>query len=82
MADSFQTLDSKIRVLLGAFDRLEAENRSFRRIGGGDGAGISHEDVIGQLESLKLEKEKLEKKLDLVEKAIERVIGQIDSLEF
>ena len=81
MPDSFETLEDKIRGLLGAIDRLETENRSFRSMAGENGGRLSHQEIVNQVESLRLEKEKLEKKLALVEQTIGRVLGQLDRLE-
>ena len=81
MPDKFQTLEDRIRRLLKAVDLLETDNRSFRSMIGGDGKQMSRQDIIGQVESLKLEKEKLERKLALVEQSISRILGELDRLE-
>jgi hypothetical protein len=80
MPDKFQTLEDRIRRLLKAVDLLETDNRSFRSMIGGD-KQMSRQDIIGQVESLKLEKEKLERKLALIEQSISRILGELDRLE-
>lgn len=80
MSNKFQTLEDRIRRLLKAMDLLETDNRSFRSMVGGD-KQMSRQDIIGQVESLKLEKEKLERKLALIEQSISRILGELDRLE-
>ncbi|MCE5271685.1 hypothetical protein LLH00_10430 [bacterium] len=80
MPDRFQSLEDKIKRLLKVVDQLEAENRSFRSLVGGS-QQMSRQDIVSQVESLKLEKEKLERKLSLVDETLSRVLGELDHLE-
>jgi len=80
MPDRFQSLEDRIKRLLKAVDQLEAENRSFRSLVGGS-QQMSRQDIVNQVESLKLEKEKLERKLSLVDETLTRVLGELDHLE-
>lgn len=80
MPDRFQSLEDKIKRLLKAVDQLEAENRSFRSLVGGS-QQMSRQDIVNQVESLKLEKEKLERKLSMVDETLTRVLGELDHLE-
>jgi len=43
---------------------------------------LSQAEVIGQVESLRLEKDKLQKKLALVERSLDCIISELDDLEF
>ena len=81
MPDRLQTLEEKIRGVLDAYDRLETENRSIRALVDQEGSQISEREIVGQVESLKLEKEKLERKLQLVDQALARVVQQLEKLE-
>jgi seryl-tRNA synthetase len=81
MTETLNEMEVKIKKLLTLMDRLETENRAYRSMAQGGGESFSETEVASRIESLRLEKEKLEKKLDLVERTLDRVISEIDNPE-
>ena len=81
MTETLNEMEVKIRKLLAVMDRLETENRAYRSMTQGNGENLSQAEVASRIESLRLEKEKLEKKLALVEKTLDRIISEIDKQE-
>jgi seryl-tRNA synthetase len=82
MTEALQKLEEKIKQLLVLVDRLETENNSLRSMAQVGQEQLSQAEVIGQIESLRLEKDKLEKKLGLVERSLDGIISELDNLEF
>lgn len=82
MTEALQKLEEKLKQLLVLVDRLETENNSLRSMARVGQEQLSQAEVIGQIESLRLEKDKLQKKLALVERSLDRIISELDNLEF
>ena len=82
MSEALQRLEEKLKKLLVLVNRLETENSSLRSMAQGSQEQLSQAEVIGQIESLRLEKDRLEKKLALVERSLDRIISDLDDLEF
>jgi len=82
MTETLQKLEEKLKQLLVLVDRLETENNSLRSMAQVGQEQLSQAEVIGQIESLRLEKDKLEKKLALVERSLDRIISELDNIEF
>ncbi|MBN2288401.1 MAG: hypothetical protein JXQ83_03645 [Candidatus Glassbacteria bacterium] len=81
MTEALERLEGKIKRLLALVDRLESENRVFRSMAETDKENLSETEVVARIEGLKLEKEKLEKKLELAQRTLDRIISQIDNPE-
>lgn len=81
MSEALAKLESKIKQLLDSMESLQAENRSFRALAGESNARLPRQQVAGRIEALKLEKEKLEKKISRVEQGLSRVLEELDKLE-
>ena len=82
MSKVFQKLEEKINELLDMMEHLESENNSFRSLVGAEGEHMTQAQVINRLESLKLEKEKLERKLASIEKGLEKALEKLEKLDF
>ena len=82
MNEELQKLEEKLKQLLVLVDRLETENNSLRSMARVGQEQLSQAEVIGQVESLRLEKDKLQKKLALVERSLDCIISELDDLEF
>lgn len=82
MSEALQRLEEKLKQLLVLVDRLQTENNSLRAMAHGSQEKLSEAEVIGQIESLRLEKDRLDKKLALVERSLDRIISDLDNLEF
>ncbi len=82
MSEALQRLEEKLKQLLVLVDRLETENNSLRLMAQGSREQLSQAEVIGQIESLRLEKDRLEKKLALVERSLDHIISELDNLKF
>lgn len=81
MTEALNAVETKIKKLLTVMDRLETENRAYHSMAQGGEENLSQAEVASRIESLRLEKEKLEKKLALVEKTLDRIISEIDKSE-
>ncbi len=81
MSEALERLESKIKQLLDSMESLRAENRSFRALAGESNGTLSRQQVAGRIESLRLEKEKLEKKMSRIEQGLSRVLEELDKLE-
>ncbi len=77
-----EKLEEKLKELLELIDNLESENRSYRSLIAGNSSEMTKDQVIDELEKMRLEKEKLERKMELVKKSLERVLGELDRLKF
>jgi len=82
MSEALYRLEEKLKQLLVLVDRLETENNSLRSMAQVSQEQLSQAEVIGQVESLRLEKDKLQKKLALVERSLDCIISELDDLEF
>ena len=82
MSEALYRLEEKLKQLLVLVDRLETENNSLRSMAQVSQEQLSQAEVIGQIESLRLEKDKLQKKLALVERSLDCIISELDDLEF
>lgn len=87
MSESMQVLEVRLKQLLDRMDELEVENKSIRSLASQRPDKLSPAEQAGQaekinrLESLRLEKQKLEQKLTQVERSLDRIIEQLDKLE-
>ena len=81
MQDALQNLEVMVKRLLERVDSLETENESIRAVVNEKGSEMSQQELVKQLEGLKLEKAKLEKKMSLAQDKIEGLISEIDRLE-
>jgi len=81
MSEALERLEGKIKQLLALIDRLETENRSLRSMAQSGDQSQSQAELIGRIEKHRLEKAKLEQKLVLVERSLDRVISEIDKTE-
>lgn len=81
MSEALAKLESKIKQLLDSMESLQAENRSFRALAGESSGTLSRQQVAERIESLRREKEKLEKKMSRLQQGISRVLDELDKLE-
>ena len=81
ITEALDRLEAKIRELLTSLENLREENSAFRRVAGQKDRGLSTQEVIGRIDSLKLEKERLESKMERAEQALERIIEKFDKLD-
>ncbi len=81
MSEALAKLESKIKQLLDSMGSLQAENRSFRALAGESNGKLSRQQVAERIESLRREKEKLEKKMSRLQQGISRVLDELDKLE-
>ena len=81
MSEALAKLETKIKQLLDSMESLQAENRSFRALAGENSGKLSGQQVAGHIESVRLEKEKLEKKISRIEQGLSRVLDELDKLE-
>ncbi|HUU26205.1 MAG TPA: hypothetical protein VM123_00200 [archaeon] len=81
MSQAMEKLEQKLRQLFEIIDHLEAENRSYRALVNGGGDHLTQAQIISELKSLRLEKEKIEKKMELVERGLTRVLEELDRLD-
>jgi|GEM_PF-4981701 FtsZ-binding cell division protein ZapB len=81
MSEALAKLESKIKQLLDSMESLQAENRSFRALAGENNGKLSRQQVAERIESLRREKEKLEKKMSRLQQGISRVLDELDKLE-
>lgn len=81
MSEALAKLESKIKQLLDSMKSLQAENRSFRALAGESNGKLSRQQVAERIESLRREKEKLEKKMPRLQQGISRVLDELDKLE-
>lgn len=81
MSEALAKLESKIKQLLDSMKSLQAENRSFRALVGESNGKLSRQQVAERIESLRREKEKLEKKMSRLQQGISRVLDELDKLE-
>jgi len=82
MSEALALLETKIRQLLDSMESLRAENESFRAFAGESSEKLSGQQVAGRIESLRLEKEKLEKKMSRIEQGLSSVLDELGRLEF
>ena len=81
MQDALQNLEVMVKRLLERVDSLETENESIRAVVNDKGSEMSQQELVRQLEGLKLEKAKLEKKMSLAQGKLDGLIDEIDKLE-
>jgi len=81
ITEALDRLEAKIRELLTSLENLREENSAFRRVAGQKDRRLSTQEVIGRIDSLKLEKERLESKMERAEQALERIIEKFDKLD-
>lgn len=81
MSEALAKLESKIKQLLDSMGSLQAENRSFRALAGESNGKLSRQQVAERIESLRREKEKLEKKMSRLQQGISKVLDELDKLE-
>jgi len=81
MSEALAKLETKIKQLLDSMESLQAENRSFRALAGEGSSELSRQQVAERVELLRLEKEKLEKKMSRIEQGLSRVLDELDKLE-
>ena len=81
MTEALDRLEAKIRELLTSLENLREENSAFRRVAGQKERRLSTQEIIGRIESLKLEKVRLESKMERAEQALERIIEKFDKLD-
>lgn len=82
MSEALALLETKIKQLLDSMESLRAENESFRALAGEGSGELTSQQVAGRIESLRLEKEKLEKKMSRIEQGLTSVLDELDRLEF
>ena len=82
MSEALALLETKIKQLLDSMESLRAENESFRALAGEGRGELTSQQVAGRIESLRLEKEKLEKKMSRIEQGLTSVLDELDRLEF
>ena len=82
MSEALALLETKIKQLLDSMESLRAENKSFRALAGEGRGELTSQQVAGRIESLRLEKEKLEKKMSRIEQGLSSVLDELDRLEF
>jgi prefoldin subunit 5 len=80
MADVLEKLEERIRQLLARLDNLEAENRSFRALVADGAENLTQQEVLDRIAKLKQEKEKLEKKIELLDQKIGNIVGEMNKL--
>lgn len=81
MTEALDRLEAKIRELLTSLENLREENSAFRRVAGQKDRRLSIQEIIGRIESLRLDKERLEAKMERAEQALERIIEKFDKLD-
>ena len=81
MPEALDRLEAKIKELLTSLENLREENSAFRRVAGQKDRSLSTQEIIGRIDSLKLEKERLESKMERAEQALEWLIEKFDKLD-
>ena len=82
MPEALAQLEIKIKQLLESMESLRAENKSFRALAGEGSGELTSQQLAGRIESLRLEKEKLEEKISRIEQGLSSVLDELDRLEF
>jgi len=82
MSEALEKLETKIKQLLDLVESLQADNRSFHALAGENSGKLSGQQIAQRIESLRREKETLEKKMARIEQGLSRVLDELDKLEF
>ncbi|MEA1996056.1 MAG: hypothetical protein U9N45_00375 [Gemmatimonadota bacterium] len=81
MSEALVRLEQKIKQLLERMDNLEAGNRAFRELAESGGEQMTQQQVIRKIEGLKLEKKKLEKKIESIGRRVDSALEVLEKLE-
>ncbi|OGF98953.1 MAG: hypothetical protein A3F83_10075 [Candidatus Glassbacteria bacterium RIFCSPLOWO2_12_FULL_58_11] len=81
MTEALDRLEAKIRELIAGLESLREENNAFRRAAGQGKQRLSTQELIGRIESLKLENERLQGKTSRAGQALEQIIEKFDKLD-
>ncbi len=82
MPDAMDRLETKVRELIRTVDDVSEENRTYRTmLAGTRGTRMSRGEVIEELEGLRQEKLRLERKLERVREGLGQVLVELEKLE-